>query len=909
MAGPFDLDAPQWHRLRDLLDEGLTQPPSARAAWLQGLGPQDAELVPRLRALLAHDEAGAALSGSLPRVETGSFAPAVPMPDRVGPYRLIRELGRGGMGAVWLAERGDMLTGRNVALKLPHGSWRLPRLAERLAREREILATLSHPNIARLYDAGVSDDGQPWLALEVVEGESLDAWVARCAPKLPQRLRLFGQVVQAVAYAHGQLVVHRDLKPANILVTADQQAKLLDFGIAKLLEGGVAEATALTREAGRAFTPEYASPEQVRGDALGTASDIYSLGVVLYELLTGQRPPPAASGLPPTRPSEAARQPALRGDLDAITLKALEPQPVARYATAQALADDIERHLHGLPVLARPAHAGYLLRRFAMRHAWAAGATTAALLAVLGGAGAALWQAQLARAEARRAEAVTAFMADVLREADPYRASDSKPTVEGLIRQARDKLGNRYADQPELRVQLLSLLAVSLIGLSAFDDAQTLLQQALAEGQVLGERHPALLRARLAMTTLYRNRLQTAALAAAMGPLLRDLETTPGIEPGDLVGAYENAGHLAIEQSRPADAVAAADKALVLLRAQQPVNDAQVVDLSLLRSVALTYLQPPQRALDAAGQTLELALATWGDTKPHARVLDVRGVYGRALGNAGRYRQAADELARVVTEAEALLGPQAPLIAFTAADAARFELANDRPAVALRYAERSIATLDQVGIDDAFTRLIVLSLRGQALLALHRPEATAMLEQAYGLAVQSRGAQSPTAGHVAGYLALAQARAGQTDLARRTLKEHVPPSTAEGRALAFNLHHHRGVLLRLAGDSAGARAAQQQAQALLSDDDNDAWRRGEVRTELARLALAEGDTAPGLALASSLAGSGSESERESASGPREAARLQVLGLALRAAGRADEARRPLERAAAFWQRAAAGASP
>ncbi len=903
MAAPFDLDPTRWHRLRDLLDEALTRPPSERAAWLRDLEPRDAELAPRLRALLAHDESGAALPESLPRVETGAFAPAVPMPERVGPYRLIRELGRGGMGSVWLAERGDMLVGRSVALKLPHGSWRLPRLAERLEREREILATLSHPNIARLYDAGVSDDGQPWLALELVDGESIDVWIARCAPGLRERLHLFTQVVQAVAYAHGQLVVHRDLKPANILVTAEQQAKLLDFGIAKLLEGGVAEATALTREAGRAYTPEYASPEQARGDALGTASDIYSLGVVLYELLTGMRPPPAGSGRPPPRPSEAAHRPALHGDLDAIVLKALEPLPAARYPTAQALAEDIERHLQGLPVQARPANAGYLVRRFLMRHAWATGVTTAALFGVLGGAGVAMWQAQVARAEARRAEAVTTFMADVLREADPYRATDSKPTVEGLIRQARAKLGNRYADQPELRVQLLTLLAVSLIGLSAFDDAQTLLDRALAEGRAaLDERHPVVLSARLAMTTLYRNRLQTDALAAAIGPLLHDMERTPGVEPGELVSAYENLGHLAIEERRPADAVAAADKALALLRQQRPVDDAQVVTLSLLRSVALTYLKPPQRALDAASDTLKLALAAWGDDKPHARVLDVRSVYGRALGNAGRYRQAADELSRVVSDAEALLGPQAPMIAFTSADVARFELAADRPGVALQYADRSMATLDQAGIDDSFTRLVVLSLRGQALLALRRPQAAAVLEQAYGLAVQSRGVDSPTAGHVAAYLALAQARAGNTDLATRTLQAHPPPSEADGRALAFNLHHHQGVLLRLAGDSAGARAAQHQAQALLSDGANDAWRRQQVQTELARLALAEGDTGPGLALGPVVPGSGP------AAGPREAERLEVWGLALRAAGRGEEAGRPLERSQAFWQQAAADAA-
>ncbi|HSQ73859.1 MAG TPA: serine/threonine-protein kinase, partial [Rubrivivax sp.] len=548
MATPFDLDPQRWLRLRELLDQALTRPRQARADWLSALGPADADLAPRLQALLAHDDGGA-LAVTLPRIETHAFAPAPPMPERVGPYRLLRELGRGGMASVWLAERTDMLTARPVALKLPHGAWRHPRLAERLAREREILAALSHPHIARLYDAGVADDGQPWLALEVVEGERVDAWVARETPGIPARLQLFGQVVQAVAHAHGQLVVHRDLKPANILVTPDRQAKLLDFGIAKLLESGIAEETALTREAGRAYTPEYASPEQVRGEALGTASDIYSLGVVLYELLTGQRPPPAADGRPPPRPSALAGDKALRGDLDAIVMKALEARPAARYATAQALGEDIERHLQGLPVQARPAHAGYLLRRFVARHALAVALTAVTATAVLGGAGIAVWQAQLARAEARRAEAVTAFMADVLREADPFNAGNSKPTVEDLIRQARTKLGQRHADQPGLRVELLCLLAGSLIGLSAFDEAESVLQQALAEGQrALGARHPLVLRARLGLTSVYRLRVQTRRLAETLGPLLKELETTPGVDPADLVAAYQNEGHLAIDQ-------------------------------------------------------------------------------------------------------------------------------------------------------------------------------------------------------------------------------------------------------------------------------------------------------------------------------------------------------------------------
>lgn len=902
MAAPFDLEPARWHRLRDLLDQALTRPLATRADWLHSLGPEDADLTPRLRALLAHADSGL-LPETLPQIETGSFAPPPPMPERVGPYRLISELGRGGMASVWLAERTDMLTARTVALKLPHGAWRHARLGERLAREREILAALSHPNIARLYDAGVSADGQPWLALEVVEGERIDAWASRRSTSIRERLQLFSQVVQAVAHAHALLVVHRDLKPANILVTADGQAKLLDFGIAKLLEAGVAEETALTREAGHAYTPEYASPEQARGEALGTASDIYSLGVVLYELLTGQRPPPAGSGRAPSRPSVVEGTQALRGDLDAIVLKALEPQPAARYLTAQALAEDIDRHLQGRPVQARPANAGYLLRRFVARHALAAGASTAAALAVLGGAGVAVWQAQVARAEARRAEAVTAFMADVLREADPFQAGDSKPTVEGLIRQARDKLGDRYADQPALRVELLTLLASSLIGLSAFDDAESVLQQALNEGQrALGAHHPLVLRARLGLTSVYRGRMQTQRLADALGPLLTELQNTPGVAPTDLIGAYENAGHLAIEQRRPADALADADKASTLLQRHLPGEEARAVELSLLRSVALTYMQPPQRALQAAEQTLQRALALWGGQRPHARVLDVRGVYGRALGNAGMYRESADELSRVVAEASTLLGPATPMIAFAAADVARFELAADRPDVALVYADRSIVTLEKAGIEDPFSRAVVLSLRGQALLALRRPQALAALLEAHALAVASRGADSPTAGHVATYLALAQARSGQLQRARETLQAVPAPDPADFRALAFNLRHHLGVVLRLAGDADRAYAAQEFARQLLNDDANDAWRRLQVQTELAHLALEMGKPGPGLALAS-------VAPVAPPGGPRDAERLAVLGQALRSAGRSDDAQEPLRFAEAFWRDAATGTAP
>ena len=207
----------------------------------------------------------------------------------VGPYRLLRELGVGGMGSVWLAERADGTLKRQVALKLPRASWARG-LAERMARERDILASLEHPNIARLYDAGTDAQGRPFLALEYVEGQPIDVYCSERALSIRQRLQLLLEVASAVTFAHSRLVVHRDLKPSNILVTADGQVRLLDFGIAKLMEGDRTQETQLTQMAGRALTLDYASPEQIRGEPIGTASDVYSLGVVAYELLAGAKP-------------------------------------------------------------------------------------------------------------------------------------------------------------------------------------------------------------------------------------------------------------------------------------------------------------------------------------------------------------------------------------------------------------------------------------------------------------------------------------------------------------------------------------------------------------------------------------------------------------------------------------------
>src|SRR5882672_2598287 len=286
------LAASELAQVSRLLDDALELDAADRERWLAALPAEHAMLVPVLRAMLARDADSDHVLDQAPRLREHNEeveGQAVQAGAQVGPYRLIREIGRGGMGTVWLAERADGTLKRQIALKLPRMAW-VSGLAERMRRERDILAVLEHPNIARLYDAGVDTQGRPYLALEYVKGEPIDRYCRAHQLTLAQRLQLFLQVARAVAHAHARLIVHRDLKPSNILVAADGTVRLLDFGIAKLLEGDTGPATDLTALVGRALTPDYASPEQIKGEPITVASDVYSLGVLLYELLTGERP-------------------------------------------------------------------------------------------------------------------------------------------------------------------------------------------------------------------------------------------------------------------------------------------------------------------------------------------------------------------------------------------------------------------------------------------------------------------------------------------------------------------------------------------------------------------------------------------------------------------------------------------
>ena len=422
----------EYARRAALLDDLLDIAPADRERRLSELDGLEPEAAQWLREVLAAQSSGQLKDFLEVRDVVMRHAPPSPPNDAAlvgrtfGPYRVLSLLGHGGMGSVWLAERMDGLFTRRLALKLVHTAMMGELMMERLAREREILAGLSHPNIARLLDAGVADDGQPYLALEYVAGTPLTVHCDGQRLCVRERLVLFGQVLSAVQYAHAHLVIHRDLKPSNILVSDDGRVHLLDFGIAKLVtDAGAAHATELTLLGGRALTPDYAAPEQIAGGPITTAADVYALGVMLYELLTGERPyrPKRDSrgaleeaileedAIAPSRlkPSDAAARARdtsprklariLSGDLDTIVLRALRKNPAERYATVNALAEDIERFLRGEAILARRDSLVYRARKFAWRHRVAIGVAGAVLLTLAGGLAATSYEAKVASAQ------------------------------------------------------------------------------------------------------------------------------------------------------------------------------------------------------------------------------------------------------------------------------------------------------------------------------------------------------------------------------------------------------------------------------------------------------------------------------------------------------------------------------
>ncbi|HUF35018.1 MAG TPA: serine/threonine-protein kinase [Gemmatimonadales bacterium] len=745
----------QWGRLDAILDAALDRPPLERAALVEAACRDDPALLAEARRMAralgpAAEFLERPLRDYAPDLVDGwletTFPPAgAPPPvERAGPYRLIRELGRGGMGAVYLAERSDGQYRKQVAVKLVPPGPNAAALGRRFVAERRILASLDHPNIARLLDGGIAEGGLPYLVMEYVEGERIDAWCDAGRLSVRQRLGLFDAVAAAVQFAHQHLVVHRDLKPANILVTVDGQVKLLDFGIAKLLEDTPADAGApLTGTGAILATPEYASPEQIRGHPVSTASDVYALGVLLYELLAGTRPYRLADRSreelvraiceqEPDRPSRAVPEPrrrALAGDLDTIVLTALAKEPARRYSSVQHLRDDLRRHLEGYPVRARPATRLYRARRFLRRNRGpvaAAGLVVAALAAGLAGTA---WQARAASRQAERAERVRDFLTGLFAIADPDTARGRTVTARELLDRGAATLTGGLERDPELRAEMLGVVGSLYRRLGLWDEARPLLEGAVeaqrsrgpgarAELADASERLAGLLHdlgdyeesERLAREVVAeRRRLpesdpRVAAGLATLATVLRQRGEFPEADSllreglrlsrarddtAAVAGMLADLASVAWRRGHNAEARAAAEESVALRRRLH--GELHTETAQALRGLGLVLRAQGEYAAAVSAFNESLAIRERLLGPDHSLVASALGDLGGAFQESGRMAEAEAAHQRALAIRRAALGPDHPEVATALNNVAVLRYFAARPAEAVPMFEQAIA--------------------------------------------------------------------------------------------------------------------------------------------------------------------------------------------------------------------------
>ncbi|HEX7071223.1 MAG TPA: protein kinase, partial [Rhodothermales bacterium] len=522
-----NLTVERWREIDQLLAEALEREPEERLEWVRVACGEDTALGEAVIRLLRFDEAAERHLGEnvtdfaqplLPELRDQLAAAEEDLAPgtRVGRYRIIERIGRGGMGTVYLAERADDYRQR-VALKLVKRGMDTDEILSRFRHERQILARLDHPNIARLLDGGAAEDGRPYLVVAYVEGEPIDAYCDARRLSVDERLGLFEHVCEAVRYAHASLVVHRDLKPSNILVTESGEVKLLDFGIAKLLEDDDDASAPLTRTGMHRLTPAYAAPEQIRGEPVTTAADVYALGVLLHELLVGRRPSAtptrgdAIATIRTDRPSGTALTRGLEtadlqrilgarsttlarlrrhlsGDLDTILLTALHSEPERRYSSAEALLEDVRRHRAHLPIRARRDSLSYRAQAFVRRHRFGVSVGAGALVLLLGFAVAMTLQQRAtarerdrARIEAAKATQVAGFLEELFGTADPF-ADERLDTlrVRDILARGAERVRSDLADQPQVRAQLLHVIGRVYYAIGYFDEAATNLRESVS---------------------------------------------------------------------------------------------------------------------------------------------------------------------------------------------------------------------------------------------------------------------------------------------------------------------------------------------------------------------------------------------------------------------------------------------
>lgn len=700
------MNTDRWNRVKEIFNEACETSPGDRRAFVKKVCRGDVDLEAEVLALLRADGESSTLldlvpddpvdggyesvrsgdagsgpgglsygrpgdfssgqPGDSPEIRPGALASGSPsdLPaggppaEQAGPYRLVREIGRGGMGVVYLAERADGQFRKKLALKLVKRGMDTDEILHRFRHERQILASLEHPNIARLYDGGATDDGRPYLVMEYIEGEPITDYCDRQRLTVEERLQLFRTVCEGVQYAHQNLIVHRDLKPSNILVTADGSVRLLDFGVAKLLQDQSGEDAPHTRPWMRLVTPDYAAPEQFAGNRITTATDVYALGILLYELLTGSHPYKDSDGrntfgIPDatkwvespvarvkktvdsgvfharrTSPNALVRR--LRNDLENIVMTALHPDPVHRYRSAEQLFRDISRHLSGHPVQARRQTSLYRFWKFVGRNKIAvASVSLLIVISVLFGIFSRIQQLETARerdiAETERDKALmlAGFMERLFDASNPYNPEperiDTLRAFELLQRGARTA-ETELADRPELQANMFHSVGIAYRGMGRYEEAETYLSRALA--------------------------------------LRKD---DPGVDVNELLESYANLGFLHYVQGRHANSEEILREGLEIARDYPGAGDIQLANVMHTLGVTLTDRNNWDEAEPLLRRALDMRVKEFG--RVHQEVASTQGALASLLTSTGNQEEAHALMRESVRVRREIYGDHHPSVA------------------------------------------------------------------------------------------------------------------------------------------------------------------------------------------------------------------------------------------------------